>query len=204
MSPLVLAETDGIKVKMLHVFVEADVDTVLFKTLWVFENPDVQNHWNVELKIPAGSQLFNLDDPNSSEYSSRQNTITSVMQAGSRVGSVGFSFIAPNRAGTCGVILDCGYDIDKVDLYLSGSTTKLASGKLEYNDFVSARSDFSRVYSGRDLPVGEKLDITITGLVRKRADYSRGVCGIGFGLIVTAALTTLYYDRRNQNKNSDR
>ena len=189
-SGVSLAAEANIEVKMLHVFVKADVNEVRFENLWVFQREKEEGGWDVEIEVDKAGKVSNW----AGEIEG--NVLKADLEDGSRVDSVGFTFYKANVDGECEVGLPLGYAAESVVVYVSGAQSRLVSEQLEYSEYMSSRSRYSHVYSGKGIRGGGELRFRIDGLPRSGDSVVEIVTICSLVLIVIIGLITLYTGRK--------
>ncbi len=181
-------------VKMLHIFIRADVNEVRFENIWVFERQSAKHPWNVSIDLPDSAKNITLDEPNKTTFTEDTKIIQARMTADSIIDSIGFSYTLANRDGKCRTFIKPDYKVDSMVVSAAGRATKLVSEVLKPNKFLASHSDaFSHIYTAHDLAAGTKVEIKLTDLPRRNSQLSGIVCILGLEVIIIAALLTLLY-----------
>jgi len=181
-------------VKMLHIFIEADVNEVRFENIWVFERQSAKQPWDVSVNLPDSAENIILDEPNKAAFTKDTKIIQASMAANLAVDSIGFSYTLANRDGTCLTFIRPDYKVNSVIVSAAGRTTRLASEILKPNKFLASHSTaFSGIYAANDLAAGTKIEIKLSGLPRKGSRVSEIFCILGLEAIIIAALLTILY-----------
>ena len=187
-------ESDGIEVKILHIFIRADVNEVRFENLWVFQRDKEQAGWKVEIKIDKDAKIKDWSGPRDG------NVLKASLEDGSRIDSVGFTYFKRNQQGSCEVCVSSNYTIKSMVIYLSGTQSRIESDRLVYNDYMSARSRYSHVYTMSGIHRGERSRFNIEGLPVRGSYIIEIITICSLVLIVIIGLITLYYSRKSIKK----
>jgi hypothetical protein len=197
-------EPNAPSIRVLHVFVRADVNQVFFENIWVFQRQSPAHTCQISINLPDGAVLSGLDEPNQTRFVAETGVINKSMTAGSLFCSVGFSFVLPNQAGDCQTQIVPAYKVDSMVVSVSGSATEILSNVLKSHELEQSYSGFSSVYTASNLPAGAKVQINLKHLPCKGWKLLKVACVAGLGLIVIAALLTLYWNQKTiKNRNSD-
>ena len=184
-------------VKMLHLFIRADVNEVSFENIWVFEKQPAKHSWKASINLPDSAENIILDEPNKTTLTKDTKIIQAAMAAGSRADSIGFSYTLANRNGKCLTFIKPDYKVNSMIVSVAGRATGLISEVLKPNKFLASHSyAFSRIYTARDLAAGTKIDINLMGLPCRNSRMPEIVCVLGLEAIIVAALLTLLYLNR--------
>ena len=187
--------TDAVRIKMLHIFIQADVNDVRFDNIWVFENQQRGEPWQAGISLPDHAVLLDFNEPNEIEFVAESSNLRKKMAADSIIGYMDFSFVLPNRGGLCRTSIKPGYQVNSMAVSVSGPATQLKSDILKFHSSMASRDRLPRVYTAGNLAPKAKIDINLSRLPRKNSKMSQVICVAGLALIVTAALFTIYYNR---------
>jgi len=189
-------------VKMLHLFIQADVNEIRFENIWVFERQSAKRPWQVSINLPDVAENIILDEPNRATFTEDTKIIRANLAADLAVDSVGFSYTLANRGGECRTFIKPDYKVNSVIVSAAGRATGLASEILKPNKFLASHSNaFSRIYSAYDLAVGTKIEINLTGLPCRSSQVFEIVCILGLeAIIIAALLTLLYYNLKGKRR----
>jgi hypothetical protein len=198
LSPAILLadQPSSISIKMLHIFISADVNKVRFENIWVFQRQIPERPWQVNINLPEAAAAVSFDEPNETEFIPDSGTIRKRMAADSLIDSVGFSFVLPNHKGTCQTQITPPYPVDSMAVCVSGRTVKLESPTLKFNQFKTLRSKFFGVYTASNLTPATNVNINLTGLPSEDSSSVKTICLLGLGLIILIALLTLFWKRK--------
>ena len=181
-------------VKMLHLFIQADVNEVRFENIWVFERQPAKQPWKVIINLPDGAENITLDEPDKTTFTKDTRVIQAEMAADSPVDSIGFSYTLTNYDGKCLTFIKPDYEVNSIVVSTAGRATRLVSEVLKPNTFPASHPNaFSSFYSARDLAAGTKIEINLAGLPRRNSRLSEIVCILGLEVIVVVALLTSFY-----------
>ena len=181
------------RVRVLHVFVKADVNDVRFENIWVIERPDVNSPWSASIEVPEGAELLQVDDPNLTSYIPSSGTVVKPLAADSKVGSLGLSYLLPNDAGACTTTIPLPHRVDSMVLSVSGKNTQVASNKLKFDSFRASRSAFSSVYHAGDLPASTEVMVSLSSLPREDPSLIRSITMVILALIFGLAAVTMLF-----------
>jgi hypothetical protein len=186
---------DSVSIKMLHIFIQADVNDVRFDNIWVFQNRQRGEPWQVEVNLPDQAILLDFNEPNEAEFLKDSLSLRKKMAPNSVIGYMDFSFVLPNRNGLCRTSIEPSYRVNSIIVSVSGAATQLKSNLLKFNRTMVSRSRFSGVYTADNLPAGTKINMNLSRLPRESNKLPQVICVIGLSLIIIAALFTIYYSR---------
>jgi len=189
-------ETEAVVIRMAHLFVQADVDDVRFDNIWVFEKPATEEPVTVDIVLPAQVELLGVDEPNEVRYVRSEGVIRRAIPGQSRVESVGFSYVVPNKAGRCYTELIVPYPARSIVVSVSGRQSRLDSNILRPDAFRKSRSRFSGLYTARDVAAGTKITISLSSLPCRDLRLVEWGCLLGLVLIFGAAGRTIHVCRR--------
>ncbi len=187
---------DQITIRMLHVFIQADVNDVRFENIWVFAREEASGPWQVDIDLKPNAELLHLDDPNETVFLPSPPAIRKTMAADSLVDSVGFSYLLPNTSGVCITEITPPCPVDSMVVSVSAPSTRLLSNLLKPDAFRRRRSVFSAVYSAANIPPGKPVSISLAGLPKMPSSLPRTLCALALALIFAAAAVTMYCGRR--------
>lgn len=194
-----------IEIKILHIFISADVNEVRFDNIWVFQRPALNgprgsrlggSPWQVNISLPPQAVVYSFDEPNETQLLADQSAICKKMPADSLIDSVGFSFALPNNNGSCRTYIPLPYPVDSMAVCVSGSKVQLKSPVLKFNKIKPLRSRFSAIYTANNLAAGAKVEINLSGLPGKHSYLLEIICVVGLVLLILIALFTLYFKRK--------
>lgn len=197
-SPVILLadEPNEPEIKMLHIFIQADVNKVYFENIWVFERQAAAGHWQVSVDLPDKAVVLGFDEPNETKFAAETGSVRKKMAVDSLIDSVGFSFALPNDKGMCRTSITPGCYVDSMVVYVSGSAAKLVSDTLAPSEYMQSHSRFSGVYTAGGLAAGKTIEITLSRLPHKDRGLVEIICLAGLGLLIMVALLTLYYNSK--------
>jgi len=197
-----VVSADTIRIKMLHIFIQADVNDVRFDNIWVFENRQRGESWDVSIDLPDRAVLLSLDEPNETEFLADSLSLRKRIAADSIIDSVGFSFVLPNQDGLCRTSVKPGYQVNSVVVSVSGPASQFTSNvlKLTIADFMASRDRLPRIYTAGNLAAEERIEINLSRLPHRDCKLPEVLCAAGLALIVIAALFTIYYNKTETNK----
>lgn len=190
-----MSPKDSIRIKMLHIFIRADVNDVRFDNIWVFENQQRNGPWQVIINLPDKAVFLGFEDPNQVEFRQDSGTIRKKISAGSSISRVDFSFVLPNQDRTCRTQMKPGYNINSMVVSVSGPATQFASDILKFNSLMASQSKLPRIYTAGDLAADTKIDINLSRLPRRDSNLTKLFCLVGLALMVIIALFTIYHNR---------
>ncbi|UCG47852.1 MAG: hypothetical protein JSU94_20535 [Phycisphaerales bacterium] len=194
---------DQIAVRMLHVFIQADVNDVRFENIWVFAREEARGPWQVDIQLKPNAELLHLDDPNETVFLPSPPTIRKTMAADSLVDSVGFSYLLPNSSGVCITEIAPPWRVDSMVVSVSAPSTRLLSNLLKPDAFRRERSGFSTVYSAANIPPGTSVSISLAGLPKIPSSLPRTLCALALALIFAGAAVTMYCGRRASKRGTE-
>ena len=90
------AQDQAIKIKMLHIFIKADVNEVRFENLWAYRRDKADSNWQVDIQIPESATLEQQKDPNNEQIS---QIVSKDLKADSLIDSVSFTYYIANNNG---------------------------------------------------------------------------------------------------------
>lgn len=187
--------TDSVRIKMLHIFIRADVNDVRFDNIWVFENQGPNSPWQIIIDLPDQTVLLGFEDPNQIEFMQDSGTIHKKISADSPISRLDFSFVLPNQAGKCRTQIKPGYRVDSILVSVSGPATQFTSDVLKLSNFMASQAKLPRIYSAGDLAADTKIDINLSRLPCQNGKLLKALCLAGLALIVIIALFTIYHSR---------
>jgi len=82
------AKDETVKIKMLHVFIKADVNEVRFENLWVYRRDKAGTGWQVDIEIPE-TAVLETQDANSEQ---NRQIVSKELKADSVIDSVSFTY----------------------------------------------------------------------------------------------------------------
>ena|GEM_PF-3628288 len=194
---------DQIAVRMLHVFIQADVNDVRFENIWVFAREEARGPWQVDIDLKPNAELLHLDDPNETVFLPSPPSIRKTMAADSLIDSVGFSYLLPNTSGVCITEITPPCPVDSMVVSVSAPSTRLRSNLLKPDAFRRERSGFSAVYAAANIPPGTPVSISLAGLPKIPSSLPRTLCALALALIFAGAAVTMYCGRRASKKSTE-
>ena len=196
--------TGDVGIRMLHIFIRADVNEVHFENIWAFERQRPNGPWKVSVDLPGGAAVSGFDEPGETELQAGGRTVGRKMDVDSLIDSVGFSFVLPNQDGVCRTQIAPGYPVNSMVVYVSGSAVKLAGNVLKLDEYRVSHSKFSGVYTAGNLEAGARVEINLSRLPSGDCRLLENICVVGLGLIVLIALLIVYWNQKAiKNKSVD-
>ena len=155
------AKDETVKIKMLHIFIKADVNEVRFENLWVYRRDNAGSDWEVDFEIPETASLEGQKDANSEQ---NRQIVSKELKADSVIDSVSFTYFIANDRGRCRVCFKANHDIDSMVVYVSGPGTTLKSDLLKFNSYRTLRSRYSGIYTAENIQAGRLVNIELSSL----------------------------------------
>jgi hypothetical protein len=182
-------------IRMLHIFIQMDEKEVSFENIWVFERQDVNYPREVNVDLPEGAVVLNLDEPNETEFLKESGIIRKKMSSDSLIDSVGFSFILPRRGDVFQTLIKPRYRVGSMVVFLSEPAVRLESNILKLDKSLMSSSGYAGVYTASGLSAGSKIEINLKSLAGAGSRLFEIICLAGFSFIVIIALVILCYSR---------
>ena len=181
-------QDQAIKIKMLHIFIKADVNEVRFENLWACRRDKAGTDWKVNINIPESAIMEEQKDANSEQTS---QIVSKDLKADSLIDSVNFTYFIANDNGRCRAIFKADYAIDSMVVYVSGPETTLKSDLLKLSSFRTLRSRYSGVYTANYIGAGRSVDVELSSLPAAEDMLVEYAAVMTLVLIVLTALLTL-------------
>jgi len=181
------AKDETVKIKMLHVFIKADVNEVRFENLWVYRRDKAGTGWQVDIEIPE-TAVLETQDANSEQ---NRQIVSKELKADSVIDSVSFTYFIANDRGRCRVCFKANHEIDSMVVYVSGPGTTLKSDLLKFNSYRTLRSRYSGIYTAENIQAGRLVNIELSSLPAGEDMLIEYIAVFSLALIVLIALITL-------------
>ena len=178
---------EAIKIKMLHIFIKADVNEVRFENLWVYRRDKAGSSWEVDIGIPE-TAVLETQDANSEQTS---QIVSKELKADSLIDSASFTYFIANDNGRCRACFKTDHDIDSMVVYVSGPGTAVKSDLLKFNSYRALRSRYSGIYTAENIQAGRLVDIELSALPAGEDMLVEYISVFSLVLIVLTALITL-------------
>lgn len=179
---------DVVKIKMLHVFIKADVNDVRFENLWVYRRDNADRSWGVNIEIPENAYLQGEEDIHNEQNS---RIVSKDFTPDSQIGSVSFTYFINNIKGKCRVSFKPDYEIESMVVYVSGPQTIVRSDSLKFDGYRTLRSRYSGVYTAENINAGQTVNIELSALPADENMLIQYISVFSLALIVLTALLTL-------------
>ena len=192
---LVMAGPEQPAIRMLHIFIQMDENEVSFENIWVFERQDVNYPREVNVDLPEGAVVLELDEPNETEFLRESGIIRKKMSSDSLIDAVGFSFILPRRGDVFQTLIKPRYRVGSMVVFLLEPAVRLESNILKLDKSLMSSSGYAGVYTASGLSAGSKIEINLKSLAGAGSRLFEIICLAGFSFIVIIALVILCYSR---------